>query len=209
MPSSLRTGVRDFPERWWVMVDVERIRSVVAPVVEGMGLEVVKIVWGREGRSRTLRIDVDRKRPRGPVAVPYEGSGLSSRNLSEASVEISAALDAYDAIQGTYVLQVSTPGLNRPLLNAQDFSDFEGHEIEVTLSELHEGRRRLKGTNRGLKDHEGDEFLVVEEDGERKEVPLSLLREANLVFGGLASGPPGSSGGAEKRGRKRGHKGRR
>ncbi len=182
------------------MEDVERIRSVIAPVIEGLGLSIVRIGWGRQGRSRTLRIDLDRRRE-GPVLVPYKGSGITSEELTGATREVSAVLDVHDMVKGSYMLEVSSPGLDRPLVGLVDFVDFTGHVVSVTLYEPHDGRRRLRGTNLGVKGEGPARCIVVKEGELEMEVPFVKIQSAHLVtpIPGLGSGgAPRTKGGKKK-----------
>jgi ribosome maturation factor RimP len=185
------------------MVDEDRIRSAVAPVIEGLGLRVVRIVWGRKGRTRTLRVDIDTP-SRGRVPVPYRGSTLTAEELADATREVSAALDARDPVAGGYVLEVSTPGLDRPLCGASDFQEFHGHEVAVTLHSSLEGRRRFRGINAGVEGEGRDAHLVIEDGSGAVRLPVDRIKSANLVMGaGVPGSGPGGRKGRPKRRRKR------
>jgi ribosome maturation factor RimP len=161
------------------MVDEERIRSVVAPVVEGLGLNVVRVTWGQQGRSRTLRIDLDRRRT-GPVDVPYRGSDVTDRDLADASREVSSALDARLDLSGRYVLEISSPGLDRHICSEQDFRDFTGHPVRIVLEHAVAGRRRFKGIIEGVKGGDRNARVVLGHDGLSTELELGNILSANL-----------------------------
>jgi len=182
------------------MVDVDRIRSVIEPVVEGLDLTVVRVAWGRSGRSGKLRIDVDEKRA-GPVPVPYPGSDLSSGSLDEATREISAVLDVHDLVPGSYTLEVSTPGLDRWLRVPEDLEDFSGHPVTVVVESTVEGKRRISGTLRGTGEHDGVAHMVVEEAGRTWTLDLDNVRKVNLkvVIEGFPKGPTHGKGGKRKK----------
>jgi ribosome maturation factor RimP len=185
------------------MVDEERIRSVISPVVDGLGMTVVRIAWRTQGRARRLRIDLDRKRS-GPVPVPYPGSTMTAGDLEEATREVSAALDSRADIPASYVLEISTPGLDRALITEGDFRDFTGHSVSVVLSSPVEGRRRLAGTIREVKGEGAGAIVVIEEGDRRMEVALESVQAANLRIGDIGLGAPRGPGHAGRsRGRKR------
>jgi ribosome maturation factor RimP len=161
------------------MVDEERIRSVITPVVEGLGMRVVRVAWGRQGRSRNLRIDVDRY-SHGPVPVPYRGSRMTADDLGGVTREISAVLDAYGVVDGSYVLEVSTPGLDRALVSEQDFRDFTGHPVRIVLERMTDGQRRIQGTIGGIEGEGRDARLLVTDSGVTTEVKLENIQAANL-----------------------------
>lgn len=115
------------------------------------------------------------------MEVPYRGSDLTADTLGEASREISAVLDAYDVIAGSHVLEVSTPGLDRPLLGEEDFRAFQGHELAVSLHASLNGRRKIRGINGGVENRDRERLLLVKEDSGTIEVPLDRIRSANLV----------------------------
>ena len=151
-------------------------------------MTVVRIAWGGQGRSRRLRIDLDRRRE-GPVPVPYSGSSMTADDLDGATREVSAALDAQAIVQGSYVLEVSTPGLDRALSSQQDFRDFTGHPVKVVLSRLTEGRRRLQGILESVEGQGPEASIVVDLGAERVEVPVENIQSANLKveLGGFGS----------------------
>jgi len=161
------------------MVDEERIRSAIAPVLEGLGMTVVRVAWGGQGRRRRLRIDLD-KRHEGQVPVPYRGSSMTADDLDGATREVSAALDAHALVEGSYILEVSTPGLDRCLTTEQDFRDFTGHQVKIALSRLIGGRRRLQGTLDCVEGEGTEARIVVDLGGERIEVALGDIQSANL-----------------------------
>jgi ribosome maturation factor RimP len=161
------------------MVDEERIRSAIAPVLEGLGMTVVRVSWGGQGRKRRLRIDLDKRRE-GHVPAPYSGSSMTADDLDGATREVSAALDAHAVVEGSYVLEVSTPGLDRSLNTEQDFRDFTGHPVKIVLSTMTGGRRRLQGILDGVEGEGADVRIVVDLGGERVEVALENVQSANL-----------------------------
>ena len=128
-----------------------RIADIVGPVVEGMGFELVRVRWHGGGRKPALQIMAER--PDGTMEV--EDCARLSRALS-------AALDVDDPIEGAYALEVSSPGIDRPLTRLEDFDRFSGWQARLETDEMIDGRKRFKGTLVGV---EGDEVLIEIAEG--------------------------------------------
>lgn len=147
-----------------------RLAEIVTPVIEGLGFELVRIrLMG--GRHATLQIMADR--PDGGIDVDDCGS---------ISTAVSAVLDVEDPIEDAYTLEVSSPGIDRPLTRLKDFDAWEGYEARLETAEAIDGRKRFKGVLAGT---EGDEVLVnLEEGGETVTVGLKFdwLADAKLVL---------------------------
>lgn len=127
-----------------------RLADIVGPVIEGLGFELVRIrLMG--GRTRTLQIMADR--PEG---------GIDVDDCAVISTAVSAVLDVEDPVEENYVLEVSSPGIDRPLTRLKDFDMWAGWEARIETTELIDGRRRFKGTLAGI---EGDEVLINVEEG--------------------------------------------
>ena len=147
-----------------------RLAEIVTPVMEGMGFELVRIrLMG--GATRTLQIMADK--PEG---------GIEVDDCGEISTAVSAVLDVEDPIEENYVLEVSSPGIDRPLTRLKDFDMWVGYEARIETTELIDGRRRFKGIVRGT---EGDEVLIeLEEGNETVTIGLQFewLSDAKLIL---------------------------
>lgn len=149
-----------------------RIADIVEPHVEAMGFRLVRVVHsGRDGG--TLQIMAERA----DGSMTVEDCALLSRGLGP-------VLDESDPIADSYRLEVSSPGIDRPLVRASDFAAFAGHEARVELKEPIEGRKRFRG---GIEGFDGGEIrLLIEVDGEaeRKIIGLApaLIESARLVL---------------------------
>jgi ribosome maturation factor RimP len=147
-----------------------RLADIVTPVIEGLGFELVRVrLMG--GRTRVLQIMADR--PDGGIGVDECG---------EISTAVSATLDVEDLIEENYVLEVSSPGIDRPLTRLKDFEAWKGWEARIETSELIDGRRRFKGDLAGV---EADEVLItIEEAGEEVTIGLKFdwLSDAKLIL---------------------------
>jgi ribosome maturation factor RimP len=147
-----------------------RLADIVGPVIEGMGFELVRIrLMG--GKTRTLQIMADK--PDG---------GIDVDDCGQISTAVSLVLDVEDPVEDQYILEVSSPGIDRPLTRLKDFDAWSGWEARVETTELIDGRRRFKGTLQGT---EGDEVLIeIEEGGGMLTVGLRFewLSDAKLIL---------------------------
>ena len=147
-----------------------RLAAIVTPVIEGMGFELVRIrLMG--GNTRILQIMADR--PEGGIVVD---------DCGEISIAVSAVLDVEDPVEENYILEVSSPGIDRPLTRLKDFEMWKGWEARMETTELIDGRRRFKGTLGGV---EGDEVLImIEEGGATVTIGLQFewLADAKLIL---------------------------
>lgn len=129
----------------------QRLAALLAPTIEGMGYELVRLrLMG--GKTRVLQIMADR--PEGGIEVDECGK------ISQA---VSALLDVEDPIEDNYVLEVSSPGIDRPLTRLKDFDSWAGWDARIETSELIDGRRRFRGIIDGT---EGDEVRIILEEPE-------------------------------------------
>ncbi len=159
-------------------VDLGRVRVALDPVFEKHGVRLVDLEWVTERTGWTLRITIERE---GGTATNLAG-GVTLEDCSEVSKDASAVLDvpeAEDIIPHNYHLEVSSPGLDRPLRTAADFARFSGMTVKVKLSKpAADGQRLL----RGQLDASKPEIIAVLVDGKRIEAPLADVVEAQLVF---------------------------
>jgi len=115
--------------------DTLRIRTLLEPALEGMGYEVIMIeLTGSSTEGQVMRVYIDAP------------GGILLDDCAQVSRQVSAILDVEDPIKGEYTLEVSSPGLDRPLVTPEHFSRFQGDQIKVTMRSLHLGRRRFTGT---------------------------------------------------------------
>jgi ribosome maturation factor RimP len=147
-----------------------RLADIVQPVVEGMGFELIRIrLMG--GQRRILQIMADK--PEG---------GIDVDDCGRISTAVSAVLDVEDPLEDAYILEVSSPGIDRPLTRLKDFDTWDGWEARVETTELIDGRRKFRGTLMGT---EGDEVLIEIED---KGAPVTIglrfdwLSDAKLIL---------------------------
>ncbi len=143
-----------------------RLAEIVTPVIEDMGFELVRLrLMG--GNTPTLQIMAER--PEGGIEVD------DCANISNA---ISAVLDVEDPLVDSYVLEVGSPGIDRPLTRLKDFDTYEGYEVKIETTEMIEGRKRFRGVLAGI---EGDEVLVNIDEGTIG-LEFDWLADAKLVM---------------------------
>jgi ribosome maturation factor RimP len=147
-----------------------QLESLIAPAVEAAGFRLVRLrVLG--GARKTLQVMAERR----DGHMDVEDCAALSRALSQ-------VLDAADPIEGEYVLEVSSPGIDRPLTSLDDFARFAGHDARIELKAPREGRRRFRGILVGM---EGKDILFkTDEGGKTKRVrfPLEEIADAKLIL---------------------------
>ncbi len=135
------------------------------PNVEDLGYELVGIEYIRAGKHSTLRVYIDQE------------AGILVEDCAAVSREVSALMDVEDPITNEYTLEVSSPGLERPLFSAEQYAAFIGAEVKVQLRMPIQNRRRWKGVIASV---EG-EIICVNVDGTEERFALSNIQKANIV----------------------------
>ena len=144
----------------------QRLAALLTPTIEGMGFELVRLRL-MAGKKATLQIMAER--PDGTMEVD---------DCAELSRQISAVLDVEDPIEREYTLEVSSPGIDRPLTRLSDFERWEGHEAKLETADLIDGRKRFKGILAGV---EGTEVLLEIDEGTIG-LEFDWLSDAKLVL---------------------------
>jgi len=144
------------------------IARLIEPTLQAMGFELVRVQFGGGQHRPTLQIMAERI-DRQPMAV--EDCAEISRNLS-------ALLDVEDPLPGSYLLEVSSPGIDRPLIRPADYERFAGFEARLETTAPIEGRKRFRGKLMGLA---GDRVRLAEEGGELT-LPLEQINKAKLLL---------------------------
>lgn len=146
-------------------VDPHSLGAMMRPLVESMGYELVGVEW-RSGTRGTVRVYIDTPR------------GITVDDCERVSRQLSALLDVEDPIPGNYSLEVSSPGLDRPLFGEDDYRRFEGAEVRVKLHRPWRGRRKFQGLMNGVSQ---DGITLSEADGTAWTLPFELIESARLV----------------------------
>jgi len=146
--------------------NVQDLTVLFEPVIESMGYELVGVEFTGSINHGTLRIYIDRE------------EGVSLDDCASISHQISAILDVEEPIQQSYDLEISSPGLNRPLFKLADFERFSGQLAKIKMSVAVAGRRNFKGLLKGVAD---SQLIQIEVDGEIYQLPLADIGKANLI----------------------------
>lgn len=144
----------------------EKIASLIMPVIERAGMELVDLEYRKEGSGWVLRIFIDMV------------GGVTLDDCTEISREVDAILDSEDVIPHQYSLEVSSPGLNRPLKKEADFKRFAGKLAKVKTFEAIGGSRNFKGRIVGCENG----VVALNVDGVVQEIPISVMAKANLEY---------------------------
>ncbi len=143
-----------------------RLAGIIQPVIEGMGFELVRVrLMGKQYTT----VQVMAERPEG---------GIEVDECAAISTALSAVLDVEDPIENEYSLEVSSPGIDRPLTRLKDFDTWQGYEAKIETAELIDGQRRFKGMLAGV---EGDEVLINIDQG-TVGLKFDWLTDAKLVL---------------------------
>jgi ribosome maturation factor RimP len=144
---------------------LRRIEDIVAPTIVGMGYELVRVAMSRGGATLQIMIE------------PADGRAMDVEACAIVSRAVSAVLDVEDPISGAYTLEVSSPGIDRPLTREKDYVRWAGYLVRMETAQPVDGRRRFKGTLLGFED--GTVKLRLD-DGKETQVPLSAVTRAKL-----------------------------
>ena len=144
-----------------------RIEQIISPSVEAMGYEVVRVQLTGEGRP-VLQIMAERA----------DRAAMTVEDCADISRALSALLDVEDPISGAYTLEVSSPGIDRPLTRPQDFDRFAGFEAKVETRAAVDGRKRWRGVLRGVEDG----CVVLEHEQGTARLPVEGVQKARLVL---------------------------
>jgi ribosome maturation factor RimP len=151
--------------------DTEDLWLLAEPYVRDAGLDLIEVQYGREQSGLVLRVFIDR-----PTS--GEGAGaITADDCERVSRDLSAALDVADRIPHAYKLEVSSPGLDRPLRRERDFERFLGESARIRLTDGVEGRRNFSGTLQAVKDGR----VEIACDGRSYQLPIDDITRANLV----------------------------
>jgi ribosome maturation factor RimP len=164
--------------------DTENLWNLVEPYVRDAGFDLVEVQSGREPSGWIVRLFIDQAAEATEVATA-EG-GVSHSDCERVSRDVSAALDVADLIPHAYELEVSSPGLDRPLRRAADFRRFAGREARIRMTDGVEGRRNFSGRLAGTVESSGKDkadggLVAIECDGRTYHLPIEDIAKANLV----------------------------
>ncbi len=145
---------------------LKQLEDILRPVVEGLGYEYWGIEFRSQGHHSKLRVFIE-----------DEENGISIDDCEKVSRQISGVMDVEDPIQTEYTLEVSSPGMDRPLFRLEQYEAFAGQQVQIRLRMAFEGRRKFNGVIKGV---EGDDVVVVVDDHEYL-LPFDSIERAHIV----------------------------
>jgi len=146
----------------------QRITDMLEPSLTDMGYELVRVQL-RGDQRKTLQIMAERKDQR----------GMTLTDCETISQTISALMDVHDPIKERYALEVSSPGIDRPLTRLADFDRYAGFEAKIDLKDIYEGRRNLKGM---LRENDGENVQIMLDNGDVFKTPFDMIAKAKLIL---------------------------
>ncbi len=156
------------------MADIARLTQVIEPEASALGFELVRVKLSGQGEERTLQVMAEDPAT-GQLVV--EQCMALSRRISERIDAIEEAGE--ELVYGAYNLEVSSPGIDRPLTRARDYADWAGHDVNVSLDEPVGDHRKLRGELVGI---DGETVAIEDRKAGRIEVPLNNIQSAKLVL---------------------------
>ncbi len=155
------------------MPDLDKLTALIAPEAEALGFALVRVAWfehgGQGSDEPTLQVMAERPDTR----------QLNIDDCAALSHRISDRFDELDPIEEAYRLEVSSPGIDRPLTRLADFADWVGHEAKIELAEPMDGRKNMRGDLAGV---DGDTVLIDDRKAGRLTFPFSNLGSAKLLL---------------------------
>jgi len=148
---------------------MKRVQAAITPMTETMGYEIVRVIMVGVG-SGTPTLQIMAEKPDGTMQL---------EDCSRLSQAVSAILDVEDILADKYYLEVSSPGIDRPLTRLKDFDRYKGFETRVELDTPIEGQRKFKGMLKGI---DGNEILLEDEAGKAHRLPFKSVEKAKLLL---------------------------
>jgi ribosome maturation factor RimP len=154
---------------------VQALQQLIEPICLAHGVELVDVRYLREPKGAVIRVIIDRDVPGLEV-----GSGVSLEDCTAVSRDVSTSLDVHENVlpSGAFRLEVSSPGLERPLVKLSDFERFSGREVKVKTQTPIERQRRFRGTLLRVV----DQSIELDQDGKVLLIPHADIAQANLVY---------------------------
>lgn len=143
----------------------QQLKELLAPVVEALECELWGLEYMVQGRNATLRIYIEKE------------GGVGLEDCEKVSRQASSVLDVEDPISSQYTLEVSSPGMDRPLFELEHYRRSVGEKVSIKLSRKFEDRKKIIGNIVGVEDDE----VVVQVDDEEYLLPLELIEKAHII----------------------------
>lgn len=143
---------------------IEQLQTLLAPIIESLGYQCWGIDFISQGKHSLLRVYIDHV------------NGISVEDCEKVSRQVSAILDVEDPIPYEYTLEVSSPGMDRPLFKLEQYEQYVGEQLKVKLRSAFEGRRNFNGVLQGIEDQQ----IVLRVDNQEYLLPIELVEKANI-----------------------------
>ena len=144
---------------------LEQLQAMLAPVIESLGYQCWGVEFISQGRHSLLRVYID------------HANGILIEDCEVVSRQVSAVLDVEDPISSEYTLEVSSPGMDRPLFTIEQFAKHAGEQVKIKLRSPFDGRRNFQGLLRGVEEQD----VVVLVDDHEFLLPIDLIDKANII----------------------------
>lgn len=144
---------------------LEQLQAMLAPVVEALGYECWGIEFISQGRHSLLRVYID------------HANGIQVDDCEKVSRQVSGVLDVEDPISSEYTLEVSSPGMDRPLFTLEQFAKHAGEQVKIKLRSPFEGRRNFQGLLKGVEEQD----VIVQADEHEYLLPVDSIEKANII----------------------------
>jgi len=148
----------------------KKIKDLIEPLIEAEGMELILVECHRMKTRWLVRLYLDKE------------GGITVDDCAAISNQVGDVLDVYDLPPGPYTLEVSSPGLNRPLSRDKDFLKFRGSEVSLRLEMKIEGARNFRGRLVDLVEEEGKKVVYIEVQGKMMRIPRELIKKAHLEY---------------------------
>ena len=144
---------------------LEQLQAMLAPVVEALGYECWGVEFISQGRHSLLRVYID------------HANGIQVDDCEKVSRQVSGVLDVEDPISSEYTLEVSSPGIDRPLFTLEQFAKHAGEQVKIKLRSPFEGRRNFQGLLNGVEEQD----VIVQADEHEYLLPVDSIEKANII----------------------------
>lgn len=143
---------------------LEQLQTLLAPIIESLGYQCWGVEFISQGKHSVLRVYID------------HADGIGVADCEKVSKQVSAILDVEDPIPYEYTLEVSSPGMDRPLFTLEQYQQFVGEQLKIKLRSAFEGRRNFNGILQGIEDQQ----IVLRVDNQEYLLPIEIIDKANI-----------------------------
>ncbi|MDD4200510.1 MAG: ribosome maturation factor RimP [Eubacteriales bacterium] len=154
------------------------VSDLASDFLKENGYELYNVEFLKEGRDWFLRVYIDLAESTGPEGEP---AYVGTEDCEKVSRFLSEKLDQEDPIEQNYFLEVSSPGLDRPLVKPEHYEKYLGHEVEIKLYKGIDGTKNIDGTLIGFEPHEDSHLVTIEQNGRKLQLKLADIAKANLA----------------------------